>query len=62
MVELLGGTYEELPEIWAQASPASWVNGNEPPFLLIHGELDQSIPPSQSQEFDEILESAGDEV
>lgn len=60
--QLLGGTYEELPEIWVQASPASWVNGNEPPFLLIHGEIDQSIPPSQSQEFAEILEAAGDQV
>jgi len=62
VVELLGGTYEELPETWAQASPASWVNGNEPPFLLIHGEIDQSIPPTQSQEFAEILKAAGDEV
>jgi dipeptidyl aminopeptidase/acylaminoacyl peptidase len=58
-VDLLGGTYDEVPEIWNQASPASWVDGNEPPFLLIHGGDDQSIPPTQSEEFAEILRAAG---
>ncbi len=61
-VELLGGTYDEVPEIWDRASPASWVDGNEPPFLLIHGGDDQSIPPAQSEEFAEILRAAGGEA
>ncbi|MEN8241071.1 MAG: alpha/beta hydrolase, partial [Chloroflexota bacterium] len=31
---LLGGTIDEVPEIWTQASPQSWITGSEPPFLL----------------------------
>lgn len=58
-VDLLGGTYEEIPEVWQEASPVSWVDGDDPPFLLIHGGEDQSIPPSQSEEFARILSDAG---
>jgi acetyl esterase/lipase len=58
VIDYLGGTYEEVPEQWIQASPASWVDGDEPPFLLIHGELDQSLPPSESKEFADIIEAA----
>lgn len=58
-VDLLGGTYQEIPEVWQEASPASWVDGDEPPFLLIHGGEDQSIPPSQSEDFAQILLDAG---
>lgn len=59
IVALMGGTYEELPELWEQASPANWVDGDEPPFLLIHGLEDLSIPPSQSQDFADLLVAAG---
>ncbi len=62
ITELLGGSREEVPDIWLEASAASWINGSEPPFLLIHGEQDQSIPPAQSQAFAEILVNAGVDV
>jgi len=32
-----GGSKEDVPEVWAQASPGTWIDGSEPPFLLIHG-------------------------
>ncbi len=60
--ELLGGTPQEVPEIWLEASAASWVDGSEPPFLIIHGQDDQNIPASQSQDFALILETAGVDV
>ncbi len=62
ITELLGGSREEVPDIWLEASAASWVDGSEPPFLLIHGEEDHSIPPAQSQAFAALLKSAGGEV
>ncbi len=58
-IDLLGGSYEEIPEIWQEASAANWVDGNDPPFLLIHGGNDQSISPEQSIQAAEILQEAG---
>ena len=57
--ELLGGNQMEVPDIWQDASAISWVNGNEPPFLIIHGEDDHSIPPGQSISFADLLENSG---
>jgi len=61
-IGLLGGTSQELPQIWREASAVSSVDGSDPPFLLIHGQDDQNIPASQSREFAAILEAAGVEV
>lgn len=58
-IDLLGGSYQEIPEIWQKASPANWVDGNDPPFLLIHGGNDQSISPEQSIQAAGILQEAG---
>jgi acetyl esterase/lipase len=62
IVDLLGGTRQEIPEVWDQASATSWIDGSEPPFLLIHGTEDQSIPPQQSLDFADQLEAAGGDV
>ena len=58
-IDLLGGSFEEIPEIWQEASAANWVDENDPPFLLIHGGNDQSISPEQSIQAAEILQDAG---
>jgi acetyl esterase/lipase len=58
-IDLLGGSHQEIPEIWQKASPANWVDGNDPPFLLIHGGNDQSISPDQSIQAVGILREAG---
>ncbi len=55
----LGGTKAAIPEIWSQASPITWLDGSEPPFLLIHGEADDNIPPEQSQAFAAALQATG---
>ena len=55
-----GATYEELePEQLAEMSPISWIDGSEPPFLLIHGTRDTSIPSVMSERFVAALEDAG---
>ena len=39
----------------ALASPVSHLDENDPPALLIHGDLDQVVPLAQSQKFEEAL-------
>jgi acetyl esterase/lipase len=57
-----GATKDEAPDTWSEASPISWVDGSEPPFLLIHGGADTTILPSQSRRFASALEDVGVEV
>ena len=61
-VGMFGGGLDEIPEIWTQASANNWVDGSEPPFLIIHGAADSNIPPGQSIDFAEVLNSAGVQV
>jgi acetyl esterase/lipase len=49
-------------ETLAEMSPASWVDGTEPPFLLLHGTLDTSVPSWMSEDFASVLMEAGVEV
>lgn len=53
------GAREENRQLWSDASPIQWIAGSEPPFLLIHGLADTSIPPAQSEGFAAALEAAG---
>lgn len=58
-----GAEYGEIPpETLAEMSPLSWVDGSEPPFLLIHGVSDTSVPSWMSENFATALEKAGVEV
>lgn len=43
----------------AQASPITYVNPNAPPFLLIHGDKDESVPFSQSLDLQRALQAVG---
>ena len=55
----LGADLDQAPEIWAQASATTWVDGSAAPFLLIHGAADKTIDPDQSVDFADVLEQAG---
>jgi acetyl esterase/lipase len=55
----LGAEWSAASDLWAQASPITWVDGSEPPFLLIHGAADRNIPPGQSEVFAAALQAAG---
>lgn len=55
----LNSTYDSNPDRWVEASPANWVDGSEPPFLLIHGDADEIIPMEQSVDFASQLTAAG---
>ena len=45
---LLGATVTERPDLAKKASPVTYVDRNDPPFIIIQGEKDQSVPQSQS--------------
>jgi acetyl esterase/lipase len=58
-----GAEFSEIPpETLAEMSPMSWVDGSEPPFLLIHGVSDTAIPSWMSEDFATALEESGVEA
>jgi acetyl esterase/lipase len=59
VVELLGGTRDQIPEVWAAASPSSYVRADAPPFLFIHAEGDAFVPLEQSERQRDRLVAAG---
>jgi len=58
----LGASYEQAPETWRDASPVTYLDGAEPPFLLVHGEKDSNIDPAQSRDFAAALAASGAQV
>lgn len=57
--ELVGGPLEENLELARQASPLTYVDATDPPFLILHGDKDQVVPFVQSVKFDQALRAAG---
>jgi acetyl esterase/lipase len=55
----LGGTSEDQPQVWEQASAINWVDGSEPPILLLHGGADEDVDPQQTHDFETQLLLAG---
>lgn len=45
---LIGGAPLDRPDLAKAASPVSYVDENDPPFLIIHGEKDDLVSPRQS--------------
>jgi len=57
--QLLGGPVEGLPDLAALASPITQVDASDPPFLILHGSDDPTVPVEQSIAFDQALRAAG---
>ena len=57
--QLLGGPLEEKQELARQASPITYVTPDDPPFLLVHGTADGTVPCEQAELFHEALRKAG---
>ncbi len=55
----LSASMGDTAEARRQASPMHRITGNEPPFLILHGTSDSTVPYSQSVRFYEALKSAG---
>lgn len=57
---LMGAPVEEVSqEQLVEMSPMSWIDGGEPPFLVIHGTEDRDIQSWVSEEFATALKAAG---
>ncbi|MFN8257114.1 MAG: alpha/beta hydrolase [Bacteroidales bacterium] len=46
---LIGAAPLDRPDLAKKASPITWVDKNDPPFLIIHGENDNMVPLIQSK-------------
>jgi acetyl esterase/lipase len=56
---LLGAQPLERPDIAKKASPVTYVDKNDPPFLIVQGEKDESVPNTQSKVLSSWLTIAG---
>jgi acetyl esterase/lipase len=57
--QLLGATVEQSPDKAKIASPITYVSGDSPPVLIIHGANDPSVPIDQSRRLHDALDKAG---
>ena len=55
----LGGAVEDRSELVRRVSPQTYVTGNCPPMLLLHGSADDVVPVDEIINFHQVLKSAG---
>jgi acetyl esterase/lipase len=60
--KLLGGPVQGNKDKAARANPIAYVSKDDPPFLIMHGDKDPTVPFSQSELLVEALKAAGVEV
>lgn len=56
---LIGGPVQENADAATRANPITYVTPDDPPFLIVHGELDPIIPLNQAELLHEALQAAG---
>ncbi len=56
---LLGGTIADRTKMAKEASPVTYIDKNDPPFLIVQGEKDESVNPQQSIALSSKLKAAG---
>lgn len=56
---LIGGPVLENKDKCRMANPITYIDENDPPFLIVHGDQDRTVPPHQSKIFHQALEKAG---
>jgi acetyl esterase/lipase len=49
IVQFIGGLPSEIPEVYELASPVTHVSPDDPPILLVHGDMDPLVSLRQSQ-------------
>jgi acetyl esterase/lipase len=57
--KLIGGSLAEKKETAVKASPLTYVTRDDPPFLIMHGGKDTTVPVQQSELLHAALEKAG---
>ena len=56
---LIGGPVLDNPEKAKRANPITYISADDPPFLIMHGEEDNTVPIGQSELLVTALEKAG---
>ena len=56
---LLGGPILERKDAARRASPVTYITRDDPPFLILHGDRDTTVPVGQSRELHTALQKAG---
>ena len=56
--KLIGGLVTENPDKAARAAPITYVSEDDPPFLIVHGDKDGTVPYNQSELLFEALKAA----
>jgi dipeptidyl aminopeptidase/acylaminoacyl peptidase len=59
VARLLGGPVDEKRDAARQASPVSHVSKDAPPFLIVHGTADATVPLAQAETLFAALKKAG---
>ncbi len=52
-------TVQDKPEVAKAASPVTYVDGGDPPFLTAHGTKDRTVPYGQAEAIHAALRKAG---
>ena len=60
--KLIGGALLENKDKAAKASPITYVSKDAPPFLIMHGDHDRTVPFNQSELLYATLKKAGVDV
>jgi acetyl esterase/lipase len=56
---LIGGRVADHPDRVRKVNPITYVTKDDPPFLIVHGDSDMTVPKNQSQLLHEALKKAG---
>jgi acetyl esterase/lipase len=57
--KLIGGLIQDNPEKAAKANPITYVTKDDPPFLIVHGDMDPLVPHHQSELLEAALKKEG---
>ncbi len=56
--KLVGGPVQETKNVARAASPVTYVSADDPPFLIVHGDRDMTVPYDQSERLHAALREA----
>ncbi len=59
---LIGGPIQENKDKVARANPITYVTKDDPPFLIVHGDEDATVPAHQAELLNEALKNVGVET
>ncbi|MDH3634969.1 MAG: alpha/beta hydrolase [Gammaproteobacteria bacterium] len=58
VIRFMGGDRDEMPERYAEASPAFHISSDDPPVFLYHGKLDNLVSEDQASDYYEALRAS----